>query len=78
MLLLSIEGITDHPLSGWFDEAPSEGGDVVGKAPKGAHFNVWSRLQLFLFRLTLIPNVFSYRVFIQADCAYAVLCGPET
>ncbi|BBO86725.1 hypothetical protein DSCO28_72910 (plasmid) [Desulfosarcina ovata subsp. sediminis] len=30
-------GITDHPLSGWFDEAPSEGGDVIGKAPKGAH-----------------------------------------
>jgi hypothetical protein len=29
--------ITDHPHSGWFDEARPEGGDVVGKAPKGDH-----------------------------------------
>jgi hypothetical protein len=36
--------IIDHPQSGWFDEAPSEGGFVVGKAPKGAQINVWYRL----------------------------------
>ena len=40
---------TDHLYSGWFDEAPSEGGDVIGKAPEGAHANAFLCLNLILF-----------------------------